>query len=181
MTETFEHLTLTTGHRLTQHRDQVDPDVIQTLRPLAATLMQPDAIPRTAPMPGGIEGYTLQGVCLSPGFPLFRVQVGPGPVAVVSFGIATANDPSADETPAAHLFHTLLHQLSGVVPPDHVPPAPAHIVPPDLAAATPLPVLAAPWCAVVVHPALANHPDANAWLDDFEHCLTWAVIDEARR
>ena len=150
MTETFEHLTLTTGHRLTQHRDQVDPDVIQTLRPLAATLMQPDVIPRTAPMPGGIEGYTLQGVCLSPGFPLFRVQV--GPVAVVSFGIATANDPSADETPAAHLFHTLLHQLSRVVPPDHVPPAPAHIVPPALAAPTPLPVLSAPCALLALSP-----------------------------
>ena len=172
MVETFEHITLTTGHRLTQRRDQADPDVIQSLRPLAATLMQPDAIPRQASMPGGLEGYTLEGVCLAPGFPLFRVQA--GPVALVSFGVATAN-----ETPAGHLFHTLLHQLSGPVPPDHIPPAPVHIVPPALAAA-PLPVLSAPWCAVVVHPALTAYPDANAF-GDFERCLTWAVIDETRR
>ena len=31
----------------------------------------------------------------------------------------------------------------------------------------------APWCAVVLWPALAAHPDATEWLGDMERCIAW--------
>ncbi len=35
----------------------------------------------------------------------------------------------------------------------------------------------APWCAVVLWPALAAHPDAAEWLGDLERCIALAWVN----
>lgn len=36
----------------------------------------------------------------------------------------------------------------------------------------------APWCAVMLWPALAAHDDAAAWLGDLERCIAWAWCND---
>lgn len=35
---------------------------------------------------------------------------------------------------------------------------------------------AEPWCAVVIHPTIALHPETLAWLGDLERCIAWAWV-----
>ena len=79
---------------------------------------------------------------------------GVDPDAIVGFGGATGEDPASKQ-----LWGTLcdLAEMIGVAV--RVKDRPQ-----------------APWCGVVVLPALAGQLDAD-WLEDFERCIAWTVLE----
>ena len=123
MIETFEHVILNTGERVTRERKDRPADV-ETLWPMVADLLQPGpAKPRRVP---GFEGYWLQCSCLGldPGFPLFTVA---GPQSLLmNFGVAVR-----DGRLASNLWRMLLKPWPGLA----------------LSGSDPVPE--APWCGVV--------------------------------
>ena len=81
---------------------------------------------------------------------------GPPSEILISMGIAGRARCGAE------IWRTL-HQVAAlpcVTSPDHQPRA--------------------PWCGIVLEPALSRHPKAAKWLGDFERCLAWAWLEMCR-
>ena len=169
MTEpVLHHVTLASGDVARSGRAEAAADVIGSLRPFIAGLIEAGPwTPRTEPIPTHpacfLQAITMHGRDA----PLFRVYAGPAPpippedaeaLPLASFGVAlNAGDG------AAALWRSL-HGLAGSLP--AVTDAEAA---PDVF----------PWCAVAIHPGLLSRPEAVAWLGGFERCVAWVVADLA--
>lgn len=141
------HLTLNAGHASRCAREDVaDQTMIDARQWLTAALTsgQPE------PIPGLKKPYTAQAM-QAEGALIVTVyapapEVGkPHPLA--TFGIA----PRSRQAPR---LWEMLTQQPGVKP---------GLQRPD-----------APWCAVILQPALVMHPGATRWLGDFERTVAWA-------
>lgn len=145
----IQHVTLTTGHAATQPREAASEEALAIVVPWLRNAIQrgtPQLIPHC-------DGY--QALALVEGGALLMTVYGPEPDvgeadAVVTFGVCARSrqsQPLWDMLNAAH---------PSVVPAMSVP--------------------AAPWCGVVLHPAIARHPPATEWLADFERVVAWAWV-----
>lgn len=101
-----------------------------------------------APLPAPLAGYSAHAL-LSPGGLVITVYAHDG-APLTTFGTARRGRD------AAKLWGHLVAAAS---------PAPSGLIEPSV-----------PWCAVIVHQSLALHPNATAWLADFEACVAWSWL-----
>lgn len=149
----MEHVTLNSGHAVTQDPGDVDRRVIERLTADVAALTTPDGQARVRAVPGTAGRYTWSGRAWRPGCPLFTVSAADGqPVA--AFAVA-AGDEGAEA-----LWSSLHAQADDAGVPVLALDAPA-----------------APWCAALVLPAAVLNPDCLTWLGDFERCVAWTVLE----
>ena len=146
---TLAHVTLTTGHVRDSARTEIEPHVVQLLRPLLARVLAGE----TVPVPYVPGGYTLRGAeddgCCA------LAVAGPTGVVVATIGVAGHPAGSAALWGQLHAYG-----------PDRVPVATDATQPPTV-----------PWCAVrLTLGGVLAHRDALDWLGDLERCLAWTYL-----
>lgn len=147
----MRHVTLTTGHSRDSERSEIDDGALAICADLIAHIGS-GKISEPVAIPG-CAGYSLSGRTAGKCMVATVWADGPPSEMVVSIGIAA-------QSPCGAAIWRTLHQVTAMpaaTDPDQQPPA--------------------PWCGVVIEPALARHTDAAHWLGDFERCLAWAWLE----
>lgn len=159
--DTLVHLTLPTGHSTISPRSEVHPDTLLTLAPILG--------PGHHPIPG-LDGFSVMHV----------------PVPGENAAVFTVYPPGLDA-----LDHPLVtcgvvwHHASSEALWDHIERLYLQVsesgggamLGGGALAAEPVMPGSVPWLAVILLPGIIAHPDAAAWLGDFERCYAWALIE----
>lgn len=154
------HITLTTGHTRRSPRDEVGDDILRALHPFLAGLLhtgarQPLPVPALAhySASAAVDAGGLVCTVWGPAGPHTPGKPHPGnALPIVTLGVAQRSRQGPD------LWGMMRAQFGGA---------------PGLARP------AEPWCAVALHPGLAQYPDTAEWLGDLERCIAWAWITRA--
>jgi hypothetical protein len=145
------HVTLTTGHSRRSPRSEVSDAAIDVCARLIAGFAA-GQVSEPQPIPGA-PGYSVSG--RTGGRCMIATVWADGPPSelVVSIGVAEHERCGATIWRA---LHEVSH-LPTMTSPDEQPRA--------------------PWCGVLIEPAIVAHQDAARWLGDFERCLAWAWLE----
>lgn len=146
----IRHLTVDTGHVRDSYRAEIRDDVIAVLRPL----LERAAAGHVVDVPGEVRPAGCRMVAVPGRDRGLRVTV--------SAPAMGSSGPSLDPLVT---FGVAPSSLAGAAlwsewGREGEPPA-------------------APWCATVLRGGLVQHPEAAAWLGDYERCCAWAWIDAA--
>jgi len=142
------HLTLTTGHVARQQRADVSDEMLAVLVPWLRHALT-SAAPQPVPQTEGYQARAVaQGGSLVVTVYAPTPDVGPA-LPLLTFGVAARSRH-------APMLWELLTRQPCVQEGLRQPPA--------------------PWCGVVLYPALAGHLTATEWLGDFERCVAWAWV-----
>lgn len=147
----IRHVTLTTGHARDCYRSEVTDDAIALCAGLIATFAA-GKVSEPVAIPR-VGPYSISGRGGGKCMVASVWSNGPPSELVVSIGVAE------HERCGATIWRTL-HQVSQLPPATDVERQPR-----------------APWCGVLLEPAIMHHMDAMEWLGDFERCLAWAWIE----
>jgi len=149
----LRHVTLTTGHVRDSYADEVSSEVMAGMRHLIQRICVGDTSEAVSLREyASVGAYSVAGRCSARCLVVTVYADGPPTELVCTIGVA------AHSRCGATLWRNL-HQW-GQVPvrtdPTQCPPE--------------------PWVAAALDEAAASHPDAMAWLGDFERCLAWAWL-----
>lgn len=150
--DSLTHITLTTGHSRQSAHAEIDPQIEAIIAPWLRELLASDE--ERKPLPGLLPGLLPEFLA----YDVMAEEVGGGMLLTVLAGmdpLVTVGVTATDEDDG-NLWPMFRTAFPWVRPGLARPPA--------------------PWCAVITHPALADHQDAANWLADFERCVAWAWI-----
>jgi hypothetical protein len=143
----IHHITLTTGHLVARPRSEVTDETLAIMVPWLR-----EAIAAAGPVEIPVIGYPARAVVEDGGLVVTvyspKPDIGPS-LPLVTFGVAARSR-------VAPKLWELLSAMPGVVPGIEQP--------------------SVPWCAAVLHPALAADLEAAEWLADFEHVVAWCWV-----
>lgn len=145
----LHHVTLTTGHVRRSPRDEVSAGALVYAQDLLARALEPDAAPLV--ITPALGDYTL--TARASGKCLLAIVRGPNetePLATI--GVAAHSRCGAWLWRELHTWG----ETPVVTGADRCPPE--------------------PWVGVALDRRAVAHPDAMAWLGDFERCLGWAWV-----
>lgn len=147
----IDHVTLTTGHSRRSPRREVSAEAVALCQDLIARFAT-GKVSEPVPIPGPL-GYSVSGRAGGKCMVATVWADGPPSELVVTIGVAE------HERCGAAIWRTL-HDVA------HLPTMTSRDEQPR-----------APWCGVLLEPAIAAHVEAMEWMGDFERCLAWAWLE----
>ncbi|WP_371346111.1 hypothetical protein [Ancylobacter sp. IITR112] len=145
----IKHITLNTGHSVQSPRAGVRDDIVNLLRPVLRNAIESHAL---TPLVYGALNVSLRATSGGAHAMITLFDDASGH-PIITMTVATRSRG------ATGLWEMLHRDFAGMDTDPSVPPL-------------------APWCGVVLLPALPLRPDALGWAGDLERCLAWAWMEE---